>query len=149
MSVDNTGTPFDPSPAASRGAAPGAPALAGEPVAIEETDRLIASDKVVGTAVYDRAGERLGSVHNVMVDKVSGSVAYAVLSFGGFLGLGERFFPLPWGALTFDAGRGGYVVDVDRAKLDAAPSYAAGEEPWTELDYGRNIYGYYGFNYGL
>ena len=122
---------------------------AGEAVAVDETDRLIASDKVEGTAVYHRSGERLGSVYNFMVDKVSGKVAYAVMSFGGFLGLGERFHPLPWSALTYDPGRGGYVVDVDKRTLEAAPSFAAGEDPWTTPDYGRNVYGYYGFNYGL
>jgi hypothetical protein len=59
------------------------------------TDRLIASNKVEGTAVYDRKGERLGSVYNFMVDKRSGQVAYAVMSFGGFLGVGGSYHPLP------------------------------------------------------
>ncbi len=72
---------------------------AGEGVNADETDRLIASDKVEGTAVYNRAGERLGSVRNVMIDKFSGQVAYAVMSFGGFLGVGERYHPLPWAAM--------------------------------------------------
>ncbi len=66
-----------------------------QPVAVDETDRLIASDKVQGTEVFGRDGERLGSVYNFMVDKVTGRVAYAVLSFGGLLGLGERYHPLP------------------------------------------------------
>jgi PRC-barrel domain len=70
--------------------------------AIEETDRLIASDKVEGTAVYNRQGERLGTVHNFMVDKSTGRVAYAVMSFGGFLGMGESYHPLPWRVLTYD-----------------------------------------------
>jgi len=61
--------------------------ITGDAIAINETDRLIASDKVEGTAVYNRAGEHLGSVYNFMVDKFTGSVAYAVMSFGGFLGL--------------------------------------------------------------
>ena len=64
-------------------------------VAVNETDRLIASDKVEGTAVYDRQSNHLGSVYNVMIDKFSGQVAYAVMSFGGFLGIGERYHPLP------------------------------------------------------
>ena len=62
-------------------------------VAKEETDRLIASDKVAGTAVYNRQGERLGSVYNFMVDKHTGKVAYAVMSFGGFLGIGDSYHP--------------------------------------------------------
>ena len=63
----------------------------------DETDRLIASNKVEGTAVSNRQGERLGSVYNFMVDKRSGHVEYAVLSFGGFLGIGDSYYPLPGG----------------------------------------------------
>ena len=70
-------------------------AAGGDPIATDETDRLIASDKVEGTAVYNRVGERLGEVYNFMVDKYSGQVAYAVMSFGGFLGIGESYHPLP------------------------------------------------------
>ncbi len=127
---------------------PGAEASAAV-VAVDETDRLIASDKVAGTEVFDRGGKRLGTVYNFMVDKVTGQVAYAVMSFGGFLGLGERFHPLPWKALTYDPGRGGYVVDLDRETLEAAPSYGAGEEPWRDPERRRNIFGFYGSNYGL
>ena len=110
----------------------------------DETDRLIASDKVEGTAVYNRAGERLGSVHNVMIDKYSGQVAYAVMSFGGFLGVGERYHPLPWRALTYDTGLGGYVVDVTREQLEKAPSFGRDEAPWGDPAYGRGVSGYYG-----
>ena len=124
-----------------------APAAA--PVAVDETDRLIASDKVEGTEVFGRDGQRIGAVYNFMVDKVTGRVAYAVVSFGGFLGLGERFFPLPWAALTYDPGRGGYVVDVDRDTLDRAPSFAPGEDPFGDPEHRRNVFGFYGFNYGL
>src|SRR3954453_8038244 len=89
-------------------------ATAGEGVAVNETDRLISSDKVEGTSVYNRAGDSLGSVYTVMIDKYSGQVAYAVMSFGGFLGIGERYHPLPWKALTYDTGLGGYGVGVRR-----------------------------------
>ncbi|MGI3899046.1 MAG: PRC-barrel domain-containing protein [Janthinobacterium lividum] len=119
------------------------------PVALDETERLIASDKVQGTEVFGRNGERLGTVYNFMVDKITGRVAYAVMSFGGFLGLGERYHPLPWEALTYDPTRGGYVVDLDREKLEHAPSFAAGEEPWRDPEHRRNVFGFYGFNYGL
>jgi hypothetical protein len=119
------------------------------PVAVDETDRLIASDKVEGTEVYGLDGQRIGAVYNFMVDKVTGRVAYAVVSFGGFLGLGERFFPLPWAALTYDPERGGYVVDVDRDTLDRAPSFAPGEDPFRDPEHRRNVFGFYGFNYGL
>ena len=69
----------------------------GGSVATDETDRLIASNKVEGTAVYNRQGERLGEVYNFMVDKYSGQVAYAVMSFGGFLGIGEATTRCPGG----------------------------------------------------
>ena len=120
-----------------------------EPVAVDETDRLIASDKVEGTEVFGRDGQRIGAVYNFMVDKVTGRVSYAVISFGGFLGLGERFFPLPWAALAYDPARGGYVVDVDREMLDRAPSFALGEDPFNDPDHRRNVFGFHGFNYGL
>ena len=111
-------------------------------VATDETDGLIASDKVEGTAVYNREGERLGTVYNFMVDKVSGQVAYAVMSFGGFLGLGESYHPLPWSLLTYNTKLGGYVVDLDKDRLQDAPSYA-GEGPAWDRTYGKSIDKYY------
>ncbi len=128
--------------------APGAGGTSGAGVNADETDRLIASDKVEGTAVYNRAGERLGSVHNVMIDKFSGQVAYAVMSFGGFLGIGERYHPLPWRALTYDTGLGGYAVDVSRDQLEDAPSPGRDEAPWGDPAYGRRVSDYYGLPFG-
>jgi hypothetical protein len=115
----------------------------GEGIAVDETRRLIASNKVEGTAVYDRAGEQLGTVYNFMVDKVSGQVAYVVMSFGGFLGLGESYHPLPWRALTYDPRLGGYVVDIDKDKLAGAPSHGAGEDPFVDTEYGNKVDAYY------
>jgi hypothetical protein len=120
----------------------------GVSVAADETNRLIASDKVEGMAIYDRQGNRLGSIYNVMIDKYSGQVAYAVMSFGGFLGIGERYHPLPWRMLTYDTGLGGYVVDVTREQLEGAPTYARDEAPWSDPDYGRDVYAHYGLPYG-
>jgi PRC-barrel domain len=114
-------------------------------VATDETDRLISSDKVVGTAVYNRRGEHLGSVYNLMVDKHSGQVAYAVMSFGGFLGMGESYHPLPWRVLTYDTRRGGYVVDLDRSRLEAAPSYTSSTAPnWSDRTYAHRVDEFYG-----
>jgi sporulation protein YlmC with PRC-barrel domain len=111
----------------------------------DETDRLISSNKVEGTAVYNRQGERLGSIYNFMVDKRSGQVEYAVLSFGGFLGIGDSYYPLPWKSLKYDTGQGGYVVDLDKDRLQGAPSYSRGEAPdWSNPGYGRQIDDYYG-----
>jgi PRC-barrel domain len=109
-------------------------------VATDESSSLISSDKVEGTAVYDRRGEKLGSIHSVMIDKISGKVAYAVMSFGGFLGMGDSYHPLPWHVLTYDTGQGGYVVD-----LEKAPTYATSETPnWSDRRWGQQVHDYYG-----
>ena len=114
-----------------------------------ETERLIASDKVEGTAVYDRAGNRLGSIQHIMLEKRSGQAAYAVMSFGGFLGIGEKYHPLPWNALTYDPTVGGYVVDTTREQLEGAPAYEAEASPWSDPAYGRGVNDYYGLPYQL
>ena len=115
----------------------------GDGVSTDETRRLIASSKVEGTAVFDRAGEQLGTIHNFMVDKVSGQVAYVVMSFGGFLGLGESYHPLPWRALVYDTRLGGYVVDIDKDRLADAPRHGAGEDPFADDEYGAKVDAYY------
>ena len=69
-----------------------------------ETVSLIGSDKVEGTPVYGRDDNKIGTVQRVMLDKISGKVAYAVVSFGGFLGMGEDYFPMPWASLKYDTG---------------------------------------------
>lgn len=117
---------------------------AGEDVEIDETGRLISSDKVTGTAVYNRNGDTLGSIYGLMIDKINGRVAYAVMSFGGFLGIGERYHPLPWGTLTYDTSRGGYVVDLSQDQLEGAPSYAQGDDVWSRPGYGQTVHDYYG-----
>ena len=114
-------------------------------VATDETNRLIASNKVEGTAVYNRQGERLGSVYNFMVDKRSGQVEYAVLSFGGFLGIGDSYYPIPWKSLKYDTSQGGYVVDLDKNRLQGAPRYERSETPdWSDPGYSRRIDDFYG-----
>jgi hypothetical protein len=116
-------------------------------IATDETSRLIASNKVEGTAVYNTQREKLGSVYNFMVDKQSGRVEYAVLSFGGLFGLGADYYPLPWDVLTYDTEMGGYVVNLDKSLLEKAPRYSADQEPRFDRDYGQQVYGYYGVNY--
>src|SRR5688500_19873606 len=116
----------------------------GDGIAIDETRRLIASNKVEGTPVFNRAGEQLGTVYNFMVDKITGQVAYAVMSFGGFLGIGESYHPLPWRALAYDTRLGGYVIDLDRDRLEGAPRYGAEDDPFADPDYGRRLDDYYG-----
>ncbi|GIL41233.1 PRC-barrel domain-containing protein [Roseiterribacter gracilis] len=111
----------------------------------DETHQLISADKVEGTAVYSSSGERIGAIEDIMIDKRSGKVAYAVLSVGGFLGIGERHHPLPWNALTYNLDLGGYQVAIPVERLKDAPSYAMDEA--VDLDdraYGRKIHDYYG-----
>ena len=104
---------------------------------------LIAAEKVKGTDVYNRAGEKLGSVEDIMIDKVSGRAIYAVMSFGGFLGMGEKHHPLPWATLKYDTQKGGYVVNLDKKQLEGAPNYDRDSEfKWTP-DYGREVDSYY------
>ncbi|WP_288484406.1 PRC-barrel domain-containing protein [uncultured Novosphingobium sp.] len=119
-----------------------------EPVAIGETDRLISSDKVEGTRVYNPRGDRLGSIRNFMVNKRSGQVEYAVMEFGGILGIGNEYYPLPWDLLSYDAKQGGYVVDLEKDKLEGAPRYNDGDPTWDEI-YARQVYGHYGMTYPL
>ena len=104
---------------------------------------LIASEKVEGTDVYNMQGEKLGTVDDIMLDKVSGKAIYAIMSFGGFLGIGEKYHPLPWSTLKYDESKGGYVVNLDKQILEGAPSYAMNEDfRWT-ADYGRQVDKYY------
>jgi hypothetical protein len=114
-------------------------------VATTETGSLISDGKVNGTAVYNGAGESIGKIYDVMIDKISGKVAYAVMSFGGFLGMGDSYHPLPWSLLRYDPGIGGYVVNISEEKLEGAPNYAAGSDPaWGDRAYDEKVYGYYG-----
>ena len=123
-------------------------------VATDETGSLIAASKVNGTKVYNRQGENLGSIYDVMINKRSGQVAYAVMSFGGFLGMGDSYHPLPWSVLTYDTSQGGYVVDLDMQRLQGAPSYTASEAEsyWSDRGRSRGIDDYYGvsrYSHGL
>ena len=88
-----------------------------------ETASLIGSDKVEGTAVYGRDEERIGSIERVMIDKQSGKVAYAVIAYGGFLGIGDDHYPTPWSSLKYDTRLGGYVVGITADALKDAPRY--------------------------
>lgn len=93
-------------------------------VPMDETEKLIASNKVEGTPVYDRHGDKLGSIHNFMVDKTKGHVAYAVLKHGGgFLGLNERYYPLEWDQLDYDMKLGGYHTRLDEDDLKSFGSF--------------------------
>jgi sporulation protein YlmC with PRC-barrel domain len=106
---------------------------------------LIAAEQVNGTSVYNMDGDKLGTVDDIMIDKISGKAIYAVMSFGGFLGIGEKQHPLPWSSLTYDEDKEGFVVNLDKRKLEEAPTLDPDDEDfvWTP-DYGRRVDQYYG-----
>lgn len=105
---------------------------------------VISADKVEGTKVYNTAGDKLGSIEDVMIDKRSGLVRYAVLEFGGFLGMGTDRYPLPWSMLKYDTDKDGYVVPIDKGTLDKAPRHSRDERPDYDDTYGRSVYDYWG-----
>lgn len=108
------------------------------------SNTLIAAEKVTGTNVYNPNGDKLGNVEDIMIDKVSGKAIYAVMSFGGFLGIGDKHHPLPWASLKYDTSMEGYVVNLDKTTLEGAPSYDSDDDfSWTP-DYGRKVDKYYG-----
>jgi len=110
-----------------------------------ETFNLIGSDKVEGTAVYRSNGEKVGQIERLMIDKLSGKVGYAVMSFGGFMGIGEDYYPLPWSVLTFNPRLDGYEVNISEQQLRGAPKYGRHETwDWSDPARGRKVYDYYG-----
>jgi sporulation protein YlmC with PRC-barrel domain len=114
----------------------------------DETRELIASNKVEGTSVFDTSGERLGSIMNFMVDKRSGTAEYAVMQFGGFLGIGADYYPIPWQMLTYSTDQGGYVVDLDKDMLEDAPRYSdESSQPAYDEGYNQQVYSHYGVTY--
>ena len=110
-----------------------------------ETGTLIGSDKVEGTSVYGMDQTKIGSIERVMIDKKSGRVSYAVLGFGGFLGLGHDHYPLPWQSLKYDTALGGYVTGITAKELRDAPHYGeAAEWNWSDDAKVRALNAYYG-----
>jgi hypothetical protein len=110
----------------------------------DESSRLISSTKVEGTPVFATDGERLGHIDHLMIGKFDGRVAFSVMSFGGFLGLGESYHPIPWESLDYDTERGGYVVNFDKSRLKDAPYYEGGNPPAYGPNYDNSIYSFYG-----
>jgi hypothetical protein len=105
---------------------------------------LIASDRVEGTPVRRAGGEKIGTIERLMIDKVSGNVAYAVLSFGGFLGLGQKHLPIPWSRLEYDPALGAYRVELTDQELKGAPSFTAGTDfDWGDRSQEIELHNYY------
>src|SRR5579871_596297 len=110
-----------------------------------ETSNLIGSDKVEGTAVYGVGDTKIGSIERVMIDKQSGKVSYAVLGFGGFLGIGNDHYPLPWQSLKYDTQLGGYRTGITESQLKGAPKYADDNSwNWNDESRVRGVNDYYG-----
>ena len=113
------------------------------PTATGHTDAITAS-RVMGTNVYNTAGESIGSIEDVMLDKTSNSIMFAVIGFGGFLGIGEKYHAVPWSVLDYDVDRGGYVVPFSREQLEAAPVYSVNELTGSDGKMARDAsYDYY------
>lgn len=108
------------------------------------THDLIESDRVEGTNVYRSDGTKIGSIERIMIDKYSGQAAYAVMSFGGFLGLGHDHYPIPWAKLDYNPELGGYEVNITDEELKAAPHFDPGKEYSWDTVQGQKIYGHYG-----
>lgn len=91
------------------------------PTASGHTTAIRAS-RVLGTDVKDSAGKVIGKIEDIVLDKMNNSIMFAVVGFGGVLGIGEKFHPLPWSALDYDPDRNAYVVSYTKDELEAAPS---------------------------
>jgi sporulation protein YlmC with PRC-barrel domain len=109
---------------------------------------LILASRVIGKDVFSKEAEHLGYVDDLTIDKVSGRTIYAIMSFGGFLDLGEKFHPVPWSLLDYDAEREAFVVPLDKTALRTAPHYNLDELAALggpdHLSFGEKIFGYYG-----
>ena len=105
---------------------------------------LIESDRVEGTTVYDPQGNDVGSIKRLMIEKISGRVAYAVMSFGGFLGMGEEEHAVPWSKLTYDTNLGGYRTDITEQQLRGAPTFTRDSDwDWSDRSRERQLHDYY------
>ena len=115
-----------------------------QPATRRTTNFVRANKDIIGTKVVNPQHEDLGKIEDLIVDS-SGRVSYAVLSFGGFLGMGENYHPIPWAKLNYDRNLGGYVVDIDNKTLEGSPAYAAGASPrWGDEEYEEGLHRYYG-----
>ena len=98
----------------------------------------VSSLDVEGTNVYDRQGNQIGEIDHLMIDKISGRVTYAILSFGGFLGIGNNHYPIPWSALSYDVSVDGFRTNVSEAQLKNAPDYD--DDSWQNRDWETRVH---------
>jgi hypothetical protein len=116
----------------------------GQATGMRETQNLIASDKVEGTPVRRSDGEKVGTIERVMIEKRSGQVAYAVMSFGGFMGLGEEYYTLPWSVLKYNTGLDAYELNLNEEQLRGAPRRSAeGHDASYDREWEEHVHRYY------
>lgn len=108
--------------------------------------RLLSATTIIGDTVRNQAGDNLGKVEDLMLDLEYGNIAYAVLSFGGFMGMGNKLFAIPWKALTLHEGEKEFVLDVAKESLEDAPGFDKGEWPEMSHEWGTEVHDYYGVN---
>jgi hypothetical protein len=114
------------------------------PAVSEKPASLIASDRVEGTPVFRSDGKRIGTIKRLMLDKRRGTVAHAVMSFGGYLGIGDEYFPLPWRLLAYNEKLGGYEVDVSDQQLKGAPKFDRSSWDFGDRVQEAAVFDYYG-----
>ena len=108
--------------------------------------RVLAASTIKGDKVVNLQGENLGNIEDLMIDLERGRIAYAVLSFGGFLGMGDKLFAIPWEALTVDMAEKRLVLNVDKELLKRAPGFDKNNWPdMTDRTWGNELYSYYGY----
>jgi sporulation protein YlmC with PRC-barrel domain len=113
---------------------------------VETRPNVLSATQIIGDGVVNRAGESLGKIEELMLDLEKGRVAYAVLSFGGVLGMGAKLFAIPFEALKLDADRHHFTLDVDKEKLKNAPGFEKNNYPKVaDRAWGTQIYNYYGY----
>jgi len=111
---------------------------------VTSSSSVISSDRVAGTDVFNPAGDSLGSIDYLVIDKRSGRIRYAVMEFGGILGMGADRYPLPWSMLRYDVDKEGYVVPLEKEQLSSAPRHPIHARPSYDEKYSRAIYAHYG-----
>lgn len=109
--------------------------------------QVMAADTLTGDEVVNAAGESLGEINHIMLDVPSGRIAYAVLSFGGFLGMGDKLFAIPWSALTLDTEQNHFVLNVDKERLKGAPGFDKDHWPsMAQEQWAAEVHRFYGAN---
>lgn len=108
---------------------------------------LISSEDVLNTSVYGSGDEHVGEIDHLMIDKESGRVLYAVVSFGGFLGLGHSHYPIPWAALSYDTDLEGFRTEVTEQQLRDAPEFS--DDSWSSREWAAKTHKHYGLRYDI